>query len=69
MSEERVERARQGEGVRRRGREETDRATCRSKLRTRLEEQNIDVGSLHPSKEEQLINVGGVEGSKEMGSR
>lgn len=54
MSEERVERAKQGDGVRRWGREKTDRATGRRKLRTGLEEQNTEVGSLHRSRKEQL---------------
>lgn len=65
----RVERAKQGDGVRRWEREETDRATGRRKLRTGLEEQNTDVGSVHPSRKEQLITVGRVEGPKETGSR
>lgn len=68
MSEERVERAKQGDGVRRWGREETDRATGRRKLRAGLEEQNTDVGSLLRSRKA-AYRCWRVEGPKQTGSR
>lgn len=68
MSEERVERAKQGDGVRRWGREETDRATGRRKLRAGLEEQNTDVGSLLRSRKA-AYGCWREEGPKQTGSR